>query len=208
MAEPASLTFQVQRCLERLAAGDRAARDELIRCACDRLLRITRKILRDYPDVRRWEQTDDLFQSAVLRLYQSLDKVQVQDARHFFRLAAVQIRRELIDLYRHYYGPQGSAAHHASRPRSSAADSHAPPPLEAAEQTRDPSRLAEWSDFHALVDTLPEEEREVFDLMWYHGLSTEEVAPLLQVDPRTIRRRWRNARLHLHERLQGEAPGT
>jgi RNA polymerase sigma-70 factor (ECF subfamily) len=202
------LTFQVQRCLERLAAGDRAARDELIHCACDRLLRITRKILRDYPDVRRWEQTDDLFQSAVLRLYQSLDKVPVQDARHFFRLAAVQIRRELIDLYRHYYGPQGAGTHHASRPRSSEADSPAPPRLEAAEQTRDPSRLAEWSDFHALVDTLPEEEREVFDLMWYHGLSTEEVAPLLQVDPRTIRRRWRSARLHLHERLQGEAPGT
>jgi hypothetical protein len=29
----------------------------------------------------------------------------------------------------------------------------------------------------------------------------------LAVDERTIRRRWRNARLALHEKLQGELPG-
>ena len=38
------------------------------------------------------------FQNATLRLCQALEKVELTDARHFLRLAAVQIRREMIDL--------------------------------------------------------------------------------------------------------------
>ena len=49
---------------------------ELIAKATDRLLRLTRKMLRNYPHLRRWEQTDDVFQRAAMRLYRSLGEVQ------------------------------------------------------------------------------------------------------------------------------------
>jgi RNA polymerase sigma-70 factor (ECF subfamily) len=70
----------------------------------------------------------------------------------------------------------------------------------------EPSRLAAWAEFHEQIDALPEEEREVFDLLWYQGLNQAEAAELLGVSERTIKRRWQAARLRLHEALHGEMP--
>jgi DNA-directed RNA polymerase specialized sigma24 family protein len=87
-------------------------------------------------------------------------------------------------------------------------DAPVPPDrFEAVEATRDPTKLAEWVDFHETIDTLPEPEREVFDLLWYHGLSQDEAAGVLEVDVRTVKRRWRAAGLSLHATLGGELPG-
>jgi hypothetical protein len=52
----------------------------------------------------------------------------------------------------------------------------------------------------------PMEEREVFDLLWYHALTQAEAAELLQVTDRTVKRRWRSARLRLHRALRRESP--
>src|SRR5262249_32858685 len=109
-----SASVQLQRCLDRLRQGDAAARNDLLSSACDRLQGLTRKMLNDARGVRRWEQTDDVLQNALLRLSRALEAVTPATARDFYRLAAAQIRRELIDLARHYYGPQGAGAHHAS----------------------------------------------------------------------------------------------
>ena len=65
--------------------------------ACARLRQLTCAMLKDYPRLKRWEETDDVFQNASLRLYRALGKVRPASVREFFRLAAVQIRRELID---------------------------------------------------------------------------------------------------------------
>ena len=56
------------------------------------------------------------------------------------------------------------------------------------------------------VAALPEEEREVFDLLWYQGLPQAEAADLLHVNVRTIKRRWLSARMKLQDALQGEMP--
>ncbi len=83
-------------------------------------------------------------------------------------------------------------------------------PVLARQQSEgdEPSSLAEWSEFHEAVERLPEEEREAFDLLWYQGLSQPEAAELLGVSPRTIKRRWRSARLLLHDALRGAWPGA
>jgi RNA polymerase sigma factor (sigma-70 family) len=47
------------------------------------------------------------------------------------------------------------------------------------------------SAFHAAVEQLPDAEREVVELTFYHGLTQPEIAELLGVDERTVRRRWR-----------------
>ncbi len=87
----ATTIVQIQKSLDRL----RAARDELIAVAADRLRLLTRQMLRDYPDVHRWEQTDDVMQKAVLRLCRALEAVPLATVRDFFRVAALQVRREL-----------------------------------------------------------------------------------------------------------------
>src|SRR4051812_38817714 len=98
---------QLQNCLERLRQGDAAARHDLLNATCERLGQLTRLMLRDYPRVKRWEGTDDVMQNALVRLYRALEGVAPPSPRDFFRLATLQIRRELIDLVRHYYGAEG-----------------------------------------------------------------------------------------------------
>ena len=74
-------------------------------------------MLRRYPKVHRWEQTDDVFVEAVTRLHRALETVRPESPRHFYNLAATQIRRVLIDLSRRYYGPEGIGSHHDTAAR-------------------------------------------------------------------------------------------
>jgi RNA polymerase sigma factor (sigma-70 family) len=206
MADATDSTTEIQIRLDRLRSGDESARDELLEIARARLGRLARKMLRGYPGVRRWEQTDDILQNVALRLCRALKGIRPESVRGFIRLAAVQIRRELIDLARHYKGPEGPGRHQISRagPDDEGA---APGPPDPPADTDDPARLASWTEFHETVEALPEAEREVFDILWYQGLTQREAAALLGVTERVAKRRWRAARLTLHQRLGGRMPG-
>ena len=92
---------QLQNLIALAASGEKSAREALLDHACDRLLRLTRKMFHGYPRLRRWEQTDDVFQNSLIRLHRALCDVKVESVRHFFNLAAVQVRRELLDLAKH-----------------------------------------------------------------------------------------------------------
>jgi RNA polymerase sigma-70 factor (ECF subfamily) len=205
-------TTELELLVERLKAGDEQARHQLLERMGDRLVRLTRAMLNTYPRVRRWEQTDDVCQNAILRLWRALAEAKPVSLRHFLRLAALQIRRELIDLLRRHCGPEAHGAHHASDGGQDSALSERGQDdlLEGLVQqsTTDPARLAVWSEFHDQVGSLPDDEREVFDLLWYQGLSQAEVASLLAVNVRTIKRRWQSARLKLCDALGDELLGT
>jgi RNA polymerase sigma-70 factor (ECF subfamily) len=201
-----SQTVQIQGYLDRLRGGDEAARGELLNLACERLRRLTQQMIKGYPNVHRWEQTDDVLQNALLRLQRTLRQVPIETPRDFFRLAALELRRELLDLARHYYGPQGAGAHHHSQSNSPAESGPAATPADPADATHEPVRLASWSAFHEQIAALPDNEREVFELVWYQGLTQVEAAQLLHVDVRTIKRRWLSARMTLQDALQGDLP--
>jgi RNA polymerase sigma-70 factor (ECF subfamily) len=208
MTTSASQTMMIQACLDRLRAGDESARQELIRCACGRLERLTRKMLGGWPRIHRWEETCDVMQNSLLRLCRSLSEAKPAAVADFFRLAALHIRRELHDLAKHYYGPHGMGTNHATAAWKSPCDdgsngATAREPLGADE---DPASLAAWAEFHHQVERLPEEEREVFDLLWYQELSQAEAAELLNVSQRTVKRRWASARLRLHKVLGETLP--
>ena len=140
--------------------------------------------------MRQWEQTDDILQNAAMRLCRALNVVKPASVRSFINLAAVQIRRELIDLARHYEGPEGPGRHHASLSGSDGSGSRPGPP-DPGTDTSDPARLASWTEFHAEVSALPDAEKEIFDLLWYQALSQAEAAALLGVTERVVRYRWR-----------------
>jgi RNA polymerase sigma factor (sigma-70 family) len=195
-------TELIQRLLDRAALGENV-REELITLASERLVKLTRTMLRNYPRLRRWEQTDDVYQNAVFRLHRSLAEVSPESVRDFFALAATQIRRSLIDLARHHFGPAGLGANYDSH-RQHTSTSSAPEHSGAA--TERPETLEAWAAFHEAAELLPRDEREVFDLVWYQGLSQQDIARLLEISVRTVKRRWHSARILLHEALQGFRP--
>jgi len=192
MPEPAGETAQL---LEQLKVGDKEARSKLLKHACERLRCLTRKMLGDYPALKRWEQTDDVFQNAMIRLHRALSDMIPESSRHFWSLAALQIRRELLNLAQHYQGPQGPGARHHTDGAGKAADDHGGPlQTNADKRSGEPSSLAEWREFHEQVEAWPEEEREVFGLLWYDELTQEQAAAVLGVSLRTVKRQWLSAR--------------
>src|SRR5262245_47136416 len=68
----ATLTSQL---LSQAVAGDTAAVDALLRHNCDRLTALTRRMLGDFQRVRRWAETGDVLQNAMLRLLSALRDV-------------------------------------------------------------------------------------------------------------------------------------
>jgi RNA polymerase sigma-70 factor (ECF subfamily) len=185
---------RLQPWLDRIQAGDRTAEDELMRSAVSRLERLARKMLHRFPAVQRWADTGDIVQNASLRLLRSLREVRPANTREFFSLAAEQMRRELLDLNKHFYGPEGEGANHASH--LGKADSPMPEPPDQADDMED---LERWQTFHEAVARLPVEEREVIGLVFYHGWKQAQIAELFQVDERTVRRRWQSACLRLKQ---------
>jgi RNA polymerase sigma-70 factor (ECF subfamily) len=199
-------THQIMHCLDRLRAGDRAARTELLNAAVERLQRLTRKMLKDFPGVRRWEETGDVCQNAAVRLWRALQDVAPGSVLEFMRLAALNIRRELIDLARHHYGAEGAGAHHNTPGPVPGTDSGMPPDYDRPAGASASDRLNAWAEFHQRVQELPGESKEVFDLLWYQGLSQAETAEILGVSERTVKRRWQAARLMLHDAMHGFSP--
>ncbi len=187
-------TAQLHGWLDRIQAGDSAAPDELLRAVCGRLERLAHKLLRRFPSVHCWAQTDDVLQNSLLRLLRALQAVRPRSVREFFALAAQQMRRELLDLARHFNGRAGTGPLVA--PPGVAEEQPEPPA-----RGDDPAELERWCAFHEQVEALPLEEREVVGLIFYHGWSQAEVAELLQVSERTVRRYWESALVRLHRVL-------
>jgi RNA polymerase sigma-70 factor (ECF subfamily) len=200
-------TTALQGLIDRLNAADPAAAQELLGRACDRLRRLTHTVCRDFGRLRRLEDTDDVLNAAVLRLLRRLQSDnKPATVREFFRRAAREIRCELLDLAKHYFGPEGPAVREVSAgPPAAEAANFSP---ENVTSTFDPGRLAQWTEFHRLVEGLPDEERETFDLLWYQGLTQDEAAHVLGVSSVTVKRRWASARLLLGAALRPADPDT
>lgn len=195
---------QLQSLIDLTLSGDKSAHEALLDHACDRLLRLTRRMFHSYPNLRRWEQTDDVFQNAMVRLHRALAEVKVESVRHFFNLAAIQVRRELLDLSKHHFGPEGAGANHHTDgiPADDEGGS-----LQTPDSAAEPENLSDWCDFHAQVGKLPDEEIEIVHLLYYDGLTQEEAAKLLGISLRTVKRRWQAARVRLHEELNRDGQG-
>ena len=200
MPEQVGSDTQIQTWLDRLMAGNEGAREELIRHVSSRLCALTRSMLRRSPRIRRWEETDDVFQQATLKLHESLSEVQPGSVRELFGLARTQINRVLIDLARHYYGPQGQGAHHETDAEGDGGRNRQR--HEGADETLDPATIAEWTEFHQQVEALPPNEREVFGLRWYQGLTFEQIGQVIGTTDRTAKRRWRSACRLLYDSMK------
>ena len=178
MPEPGEET-QICRTLERLNAGDAAAREELIVWASERMREIAHRMLRTFPTVRRWEETDDVAQNAALRLDRALRQK--------------------------HRGPESYGANHETNYQRIGGDLRAK--IEDAAGEAEPvDTLERWTRLHAAAEELPEEEREVFHMCWYLGLKQDEIAGLLDCSLRTVKRRWESAKQRLASAMPGGRP--
>ena len=175
-------------------SGDTDAREAIIEHTCERLRIRTRQMLCGYPTVKRWSETDDVLQNAMVRLHRSLAQVKPESPRQFYGLAATQIRRELIDLARHFAGAEGIGANHHTDDGEGISQS--------TDTGHEPETTERWTEFHEAVEQLPNEQRAAVDLLWYEGISQPEAARVLEVSLATLKRRWQAARLQLSEQLK------
>ena len=57
-----------------------------------------------------------------------------------------------------------------------------------------PTENDRWQRFHAAVDSLPEQQRQVFDMIWCLGGAQKAVAETLGVSEKTVKQRWKSAK--------------
>jgi RNA polymerase sigma-70 factor (ECF subfamily) len=192
-------TMLLEGLLTRMLAGDAAARRELIGNSYERLRCLAAVILnRSFPRLKKAPtlvDTTDLTNEAALKLYELLSEVQPPTLTDFFRLAAQRMRWLLLDLAR---GIDRATEPVADQPLTNdhAADSAAT------------SLSKTLSALYEQIEALPEKEREVVDLLYFHGLTQPETATLLGVAERTVRRHWTIAKVKLFEGLQPFIPST
>jgi predicted DNA-binding protein (UPF0251 family) len=80
------------------------------------------------------------------------------------------------------------------------------PAFTLSKSFKEPDDLDRWAEFHAGVESLPEELREVANLLYYEGLSQDEASEVLGISIRTLKRRWHDTKQRLHRVLRDE-PG-
>lgn len=182
----------------RSGQGDNESFDLLIRHFSARFFDIARKMLRRNLDLKKWEDTDEVFQIAVIRLHTSIAAVKPDSIPRFLGLATTQVRRTLIDLARRHFGPLGDGRNASSDPEAVT--------NVAAPRSSEPESLAQWAEFHESIDRLSDSEKQIFQLAWYGALTQKEIARLLEISVATVQRRWYSAQISLHQLMEGYSP--
>ena len=191
-------TAAVQVYLNALA-GDQPA-EPIVRALLDRAVRrlhvlCTTLLYRKYrrltlPPLNL--QPDELLDAVVERLLKAMRSVRPQTVRQFFALVNQHMRWELNDLARRLDSlPTAVELHEGFVPAPASSDSVLTPVGR---------RMLE------AIDNLPEEEREVFDLVRIQGLTHGEVAEVLGVSAKTVQRRLNHSLLLLSKELADLRP--
>jgi RNA polymerase sigma factor (sigma-70 family) len=193
-------TLNLQQLIDRIQAGDRPARRELLNRACERLRRLAARMLNEsFPALRNRHELDSVVHETWLRLVQTVEKADPPTVADFFRLAAFKIRHVLLDmsarnqkqLKRERFGLGNSSVDH----------SHAAH-FDAGNETYNPSRLATWTEFHEAVAQLSDEERSVFEMHYYLGIPQVDVARVLNIHARRVSYLWISATEKLADHLE------
>jgi RNA polymerase sigma-70 factor (ECF subfamily) len=192
-------TVIIQRYLDAMP-GDTAAEPmirELLEHAAERLRRLSATFLyKRYPRFARPPvnlEPDELLGDVVAGLLTALRATRPPTVRRFFALANQHMRWQLNDLARRLDERPAAAALEES-------GIEAAPASAASRLSPDGQRMLE------VIEGLPEDEREVFDLVGIQGLTHAEAAMVVGVSEKTVQRRLNRARLLLAERLADRRP--
>ena len=192
-------TAVVQRYLDELG-GDSPA-EPIVRALLDRAVRRLHLLCatllhRSYPRLTQPPlnlQADELLGAVAERLLKALREARPRTVRQFFALANQHMRWELNDLARRLDDqPAAVELREGLVPAPASSGSGLSP---------DGLRMLR------AIDELPEDEREVFDLVRIQGMTQAEAAQLLGVSAVTVKRRLNRGLRLLTERLADLRPG-
>lgn len=208
-------TAAVQRYLDELAGLPTDCPSEplvraLLARSVDRLhLLCARLLYKSYPRLARGPvnlDADELLSGVVERLIKAMRQVRPGNVRQFFALANQHIRWELNEVARRLDRQEAAVELRESRlvcvppPDPSAGDSG------ADAERGEPSRLA--ARVLDALDALPEEEREVFNLVRLQGMTHTEAAAVIGCSSKTVQRRLNRGLMVLSEQLRSLAPAA
>jgi RNA polymerase sigma-70 factor (ECF subfamily) len=192
-------TVIIQRYLDALpgdAAGEPLVRELLERAAGRLRLLCGTFLYKSYPRLARPPlnlETDELLGGVVVRLLTALRATRPPTVRQFFALANQHMRWQLNDLARRLDEQPAAAA----LPEVGVA---------SAPSSCDSCLSPDGRRMLGAIEGLPEDEREVFDLVGIQGLTYPEAAAVVGVSEKTVQRRLNRARLLLAERLADLRP--
>jgi RNA polymerase sigma factor (sigma-70 family) len=201
-------TVVLQGHLERAVTGDAQARQRLLELTRDRLMGHARYFLHGrYARLEPFAQTDDVVQQLYIKILQNqerfwvnTDGAPVRTLAEFFGHTSAWMRDVLCDLLRKVYGRDDN------RPAVLPLDggpADTSPRYEPSSNTLDGEKVRRWTEFHEVAARLPDDQRAVFDLLWYQELSQAEAAALLCIAVPTVKLRWMKARLAVQQALDG-----
>jgi RNA polymerase sigma-70 factor (ECF subfamily) len=182
----------VERFLSQLAGLEgEAPADAIIRALIDRSasrfnLLCRTLLVRGYPRLARPPlnlQAEELLSAVVARLMSALEEIRPTTVRQFFGLACRHMRWELNDLARRL-------------------DAQAPlvefqEPLILAPETGSSQLTPDALRMFEAIESLSDEEREVFSLVHIQGMTCTEVAGFLETSTGTVQRRLNQALMSL-----------
>lgn len=176
--------------------GDDEAAQHLVPLIYDELRSLARNYLRRERSDHTLQATG-LVHEAYLKLVDQT-RTNFHDRAHFFALAAQVMRRVLVD--------------HARKHRAEKRGGQLEEVIFMEELTRAPEASV---DLLALNDALNDlakldpRQSQVVELRFFGGLAVEEVAEVLHISARTVKREWRWAKAWLRRRiLLGENHGS
>ncbi len=187
---------EVTTLLQQIRAGDSQAADKLIPLVIDELRRLARLQLRDERPGHTLQPTA-LVNEAYLRLVgdQARDW---QNRAHFIGVSVSLMKRILIDHAR-----RKQALKRGSEIQSLAGmEDYAGLSFEQAEE------LIALNLALDRLEKMSSRQRQVVELRYFGGLSTEETAEVLKVSPITVKRDWVVARAWLKGQLRPESPAS
>jgi RNA polymerase sigma factor (TIGR02999 family) len=192
MAEDGRSPSRVTRLLLDWSDGDERARDEVLPLVYDELRRLAALyLLRERHD--HTLQPTALVHEAYLRL---VDQRQVnwRNRAQFVGLAAVMMRRILVN----YARDRAAGKRGGDLQKVPLSDADAP----GRPQDVDVIVLQDALDQLSAIDS---RKSRIVELKFFGGLTTNEIAEVLQLSPATIERDWSFARAWLYDAISGGA---
>lgn len=187
----------ITQLLRDAAAGDRAAVDAVFGALYPDLKRIAHARLRQQGQADGLHTTTLVHESFV-RLVQA-HTLALSDRRHFFAYAAKTMRNIIVDSAReHLAQRRGGGIEHVTLGEG---DTLHPPAEDGGEQ------IVALHDALRRLEALDPELAELVEMRYFGGYEDAEIAALLGVTDRTVRRRWDKARSWLYVALaDAQAP--
>ena len=191
--------------LNKHNAGDPGAMNELLRFSQERILEYIRQRIRGFRRLAPYVDSQDVLVDVQLKVAKSFGGEPFNDVMHFLRLTARLARHQMIDLTRRYFGPLGPGTNevHVDADQT---ESRFLGVTEPQAMDKSPEQHALRTEVEDVIAALPEEHRDLFDLLYHNQMSRADAAEALGVSLSTLDRRWIAAREEFLDRYGKDFP--